>query len=250
MAHKWVDWLHQPLSSWGSPNASQRGTKSESTHNWAHWRRNRCLVEGPQRFTKGNRIRSGSQVGGLATSLVQSSGSPTLQRGGGIPKWPTIGEVATSPLPSWGSQMLQSCGENRKWPTNGRIGYINFPHAILGGSPTLHSGGTKSEAAHNWADWPWNRCRVEGPWRVPNILERGAKSEVARKWADWLLTHAVGGGGVRNTSQRGRGGSQVGHIHRYNLKRGGTKGLYPKFGVPCVLHQCFVVAKGKGPSKQ
>ena len=127
----------------GVPNASHRGTKSESTHNWAHWRRNRCRVEGPQRFTKGNRIRSGPQVGGLATSLVQSSGSPTLQRGGGIPKWPTIGEVATSPLPSRGSQMLQSCGQNRKWPTNGRIGYINFPRAILGGSPTLHNGGQK-----------------------------------------------------------------------------------------------------------
>ena len=45
----------------GVPNASQRGTKSEVAHKWAHWLHNPCLLGGPQRFTGGDQIRCGPQ---------------------------------------------------------------------------------------------------------------------------------------------------------------------------------------------
>ena len=51
--------------------------------------------------------------------------------------------------------MLQSGGLNWKWPTNGWIGYIN--PCRLGGVPNASQRGTKSEAAHKWANWLRNR---------------------------------------------------------------------------------------------
>ena len=49
------------------PSASERGVESEVAHLWARWLLNPCRLKGPLRFRAGGRIRSGPQVGKLAT---------------------------------------------------------------------------------------------------------------------------------------------------------------------------------------
>ena len=95
MAHKRARWLHTPGRLRGSPtllcgghnhkwptsgpggcitiaalgvtNASERGTKSEMGHQWAGCLHNARRLRGPQRFRAGDEIRSGPQVGRVAT---------------------------------------------------------------------------------------------------------------------------------------------------------------------------------------
>ena len=51
----------------GIPSASERGVESEVAHLWAKWLHNPCRLGGPLRFRAGGRIRSGQQVGKVAT---------------------------------------------------------------------------------------------------------------------------------------------------------------------------------------
>ena len=51
----------------GVPTASERGAESEVAHKWARWLHNPCRLGGPHRFRAGGRIRSGPQVGKVAT---------------------------------------------------------------------------------------------------------------------------------------------------------------------------------------
>ena len=192
----------------GIPTASERGAKSEVAHKWAKWLRHPCRLGDPHRFRAGGKIRSGPQVG----------------------------KVATPPLPSRGSPPLQSGGQNQKWRTSGQSGYVT---PAVSGSPALQSGGAKSEVAHLWAKWLRRPCRLGDPHRfraggeirsgplvgkvatpplpaqgspplrsggqnqkwptsgqsgyvtlaisgIPTASERGAKSEVAHLWAKWL----------------------------------------------------------------
>ena len=204
-------------------------------HKWARWLHNPCRLEGPHRFTTGGRIRSGPQVG----------------------------KVATEPLPPGGSPPLQSRGHNQKWPTSGQGGYIT---PAASGVPTASERGAESEVAHKWARWLHNPCRLGGPhhfpaggrirsgpqvgkvatepppprgspplqsggqnqkWPtsgqggyitpaasgVPTALERGAESEVAHKWARWLHNPCRLGGPHRFTAGgRIRSGPQVGKV--------------------------------------
>ena len=80
MAHKWVDWLHNPSSlgvpnapKWrtnsvvahkcerwlykpghlGVTNAAERGTKPVVAHKWVDWLHNPCCPGGPQCFSAG-----------------------------------------------------------------------------------------------------------------------------------------------------------------------------------------------------
>ena len=152
----------------GIPTASERGTKSEVAHKWAKWLPHPCRIGDPHRFRAGGKIRSGPQVG----------------------------KVATSPLPYRGSPPLQSGGQNQKWPTSGQSGYLT---PAVSGIPTASERGVKSEVAHKWAKWLPHPCRVgdphrfrargkirSGPQVIPTASQRGAKSEVAHKWAKWL----------------------------------------------------------------
>ena len=70
--------------------------ESEVAHKWATWLHNPCRLGDSQRFRAGSRMRSGPQVG----------------------------NVATKPLPSRGSRTLQSTVQNQKLPTSGQGGYI------------------------------------------------------------------------------------------------------------------------------
>ena len=150
VAHKWANWLPHPCRI-GSPTASERGAKSEVAHLWANWLPHPCRIGEPHRFRAGGKIRSGPQVG----------------------------KLATSPLPYWGAPPLHSGGEYQKWPTCGQIGYLT--PAVLG-SPTASERGAKSEVAHKWANWLPHPCRIGSP----TASERVAKSEVAHLWANWL----------------------------------------------------------------
>ena len=78
-------------AAYGVPSASQRGAQSEVAHKWARGLHNPCRLEGPLRFTAGGTIRSGPQVGKVATSPVPPMGSPPLHSGGHNQKWPTSG---------------------------------------------------------------------------------------------------------------------------------------------------------------
>ena len=236
MAHKWANWLPHPCGigephrlraggqnqKWrtsgqigyltpavsGSPTASERGAKSEVAHKWANWLPRPCRIGEPHRLRAGGKIRSGPQVG----------------------------KLATSPLPYQGAPPLQSGGQNQKWPTSGQIGYLT---PAVSGSPDASERGAKSEVAHKWANWLPHPCRIREPHRLraggkirsgpqvgklatsplpyqgapppqsggqnqkwptsgqfgyltpavsgsPTASERGAKSEVAHKWANWL----------------------------------------------------------------
>ena len=192
----------------GSPTASERGAKSEVAHRWAKWLPHPCRIGEPHRCRAGGKIKSGPQVG----------------------------KLATSPLPYRGPPPLQSGGQNQKWPTSGRNGYLT---PAASGSPTASERGSKAEVAHKWAKWLPHPCRIGDPHRFraggktksgpqvgkeatsplpyrgapslqsggqnqkwptsgqsgyltpavsgsPTAAERGAKSEVAHKWANWL----------------------------------------------------------------
>ena len=175
----------------GSPTAAERGAKSEVAHKWANWLPHPCRIGEPHRCRAGGRIRSGPQVGKLATSPLPYRGAPPLQSGGQNQKWPTsgqigyltpavsgspttaerggrirsgpqVGKLATSPLPYRGAPPLQSGGQNQKWPTSGQIGYLT---PAVSGSPTAAERGAKSEVAHKWANWLPHPCRIGEPHR-------------------------------------------------------------------------------------
>ena len=135
----------------GISTASERWAKSDVAHLWAKWLRHPCRLGDPHRFRAGGKIRSGPQVG----------------------------KVATSPLPSRGSPPLQSGGQNQKWPTCGLNGYVT---PAVSGIPTASERGAKSEVAHLWAKW----LRAPAVSGIPAASKRWAKSEVAHKWAKWL----------------------------------------------------------------
>ena len=115
VAHKWAKWLPHPcrigdphrfraggkITSGpqraprpyrGSPPLQSGGAKSEVAHKWAKWLPHPCRIGDPHRFTAGGKIRSGPQVGKVATSPLPYRGSPPLQSGGQNQKWPTSGQ--------------------------------------------------------------------------------------------------------------------------------------------------------------
>ena len=118
----------------GSPTASERGANSEVAHKWANWLPHPCRIGEPHRLRAGGKIRSGPQVG----------------------------KLATSPLPYRGAPPLQSGGQNQKWPTSGQSGYLT---PAVSGSPTASERGAKSEVAHKWANWLPHPCRIGEPHR-------------------------------------------------------------------------------------
>ena len=66
VAQKWARWLHNPCRL-GVPTALERAVESEVTHKWARWLHNPCGLGGPHRFRAGGKIKSGPQVGKVAT---------------------------------------------------------------------------------------------------------------------------------------------------------------------------------------
>ena len=186
----------------GIPTASERGAKSEVARKWAKWLPHPYHIGDPHRFRAGVKIRSE-----WAKRLPHPCriGDPHRCKAGGIRSGPQVGKMATSPLPYWGSPPLQSGGQNQKWPTSGQSGYLT---PAVSGIPTAAERLAKSEVAHKWAKWLPHPCRIGDPHRfraggqnqkwptsgqngyltpavsgIATASERGAKSEVAHKWA-------------------------------------------------------------------
>ena len=176
----------------GIPTASERGAKSEVAHKWAKWLPHPCRIGDPHRFRAGGKIRSGPQVG----------------------------KMATSPLPYRGSPPLQSGGQNQRWPTSGQSGYLT---PAASGIPTASERGAKSEVAHKWAKWLPLPFAVSG---IPTASERGAKSEVAHKWAKWLpLPCRIGDPHRFSAGGKIRSGPQVGKMATSPLPSRGSPPL-------------------------
>ena len=230
----------------GIPAAEERGAKSEVAHKWANCLPHPCRIGDPRRFRAGGKIRSGPQVG----------------------------KLATSPLPYRGSPPLQSGGQNQKWPTSGQIGYLT---PAVSGIPAAAERGAKLEVAHKWANWLPHPCRIGDPRRcraggkirsgpqvgklatsplpyrgspplrsggqnqkwptsgqigyltpavsgIPAAAERGAKLEVAHKWANWL-PHPCRIGDARRCRAGGkiRSGPKVGKLATSPLPYRGSR---------------------------
>ena len=175
----------------GIPTASERGAKSEVAHKWANWLPHPCRIQDPDRFRVGGKIRSGPQVGKVATSTLPYRGSPLLQSRGGNQKWPTSGPIgyltpAVSGIPTtserraksevahkWAKWLPHPCGlgeprrfraggKNRSGPQVGKLATSRLPYR---GSPPLQNGGQKSEVAHKWAMWLRHPCCIGDPHR-------------------------------------------------------------------------------------
>ena len=193
----------------GIPAAAERGAKSEVAHKWAKLLPHPCRIGDPHRFRAGGKIRSGPQVG----------------------------KVATSPLPYRGSPTLQSGGQNRKWPTSGQSGYLT---PAVSGIPTAAERGAKSEVAHKRAKWLPQPCRIGDPHR----FRAGAKSKVAHKWANWLPhpcrigdpLRFKAGGKIRNVQKKG--GNATSPLHCGGSIAKGTKSKVAELGARTKLCMC------------
>ena len=220
-----------PLPYRGSPPLHSGGAKSEVANKWAKWLPHPCRIGDPHRFRAGGKIRSGPQVGKMATSPMPYRGSPPLQSGGQNQKWPTrgengylthavsriptasehgskirsgplVGKMATSPLPYRGSPPLHSGGQNQKWPTCGQNGYLTL---AVSGIPTASERGAKSEVAHLWAKWLPHPCRIGDP---HHFTAGGQNQKWPTSGQNGYLTPAVSG--IPTASERGAK-SEVAH---------------------------------------
>ena len=203
----------------------------------------------PTASERGDRIRSGPQVGKVATSPLPPGGSPPLQSGGtesGVAhKW---ARWLHHPCRLGGSHRFKAGGQNQNWPTSGQGGYITPAASRVptplergdririgpqvgkvatsplppGGSPPLggRSGGTKSELAHKWARWLHHPCRLGGPQRV---TAGGQNQNWPSSGQGGYITPAASG--VPTASERGdrmRIGPQVGKVATSPLPPGGS----------------------------
>ena len=163
----------------GISTASERGAKSEVAHKWARWLHHPCRLGDPHRFRAGGKIRSGPQMGKVATSPLPPRGSPPLQSGGQHQKWPINGQGGYITPAASGIPAASERGQNQKWPINGQGGYIT---PAASGIPSASGGGQNQK-------WPINGQGgyiTPAASGIPSASERGAKSEVAHKWARWL----------------------------------------------------------------
>ena len=133
VAHKGARWLYNPCRL-GVPTASKRGAESEAPHKWARWLHNTCRLGVPTASKRGAKSEVAHKWARWLHNPRQFEGSPPLQSG----------------------------GQNLKWPISGQGGYIT---PAASGVPTASERGAESEAAHKWARWLHNPCRLGGPHR-------------------------------------------------------------------------------------
>ena len=146
-------------------------------HKWARWLHNPCGLGGPHHFGAGVTIRSGPQVGKVATPPLPPKGSPPLESGWQNQKWPTSGEGGYITPAAWGVPTASEReGECRGGPQVRNVATLILPPR---GFPPPQSGGQNQR----W--YPSGRGGYITPaaWGVPTASERGAGSEVAHKWA-------------------------------------------------------------------
>ena len=170
-----------PLPPRGSPPLKSRGAKSEVAHKWARWLHHPCRLGDPHRVRAGGRIRSGPQVGKVATSPLPPRGSPLLKSRGAksevAHKW---ARWLHHPCRLGDPHRFKAGGQNQKWPTSGHGGYIT-PAAL--GIFTASKQGGKIRSGPQVGNLGTSPLPPRGS---PPLQSRGAESEVAHKWARWL----------------------------------------------------------------
>ena len=146
-AHLWQDGYITPAAP-GIPTASKRGAKSEVAHKWSEWLHNPCRLGVPHRLRAGGKIRSGPQVGKMATQPLPPRGSPPPQSGGQNQKWPTSGQggYITNPCRIRDPHRLKAGGKIKSGPQVRKMATQPTPAAL--GIPTASERGAKSEVAH------------------------------------------------------------------------------------------------------
>ena len=245
----------------GIPAASERGAKSEVADLWRKWLPYPCRLEDPHRFRPGGKIRSGPQVGKVATSPLPSRGSPPLQSGGQIQTWPTCGQngyvtPAVSGIPAasergaksevadlWAKWLPYPCrlGDPHRFRPGGNIrsgeqvGKVATSPLPSRGFPPLRSGGQNQK----WPTRGQNGYVTPAVSGIPAASERGAKSEVAHLWAKWLR-HPCRLGDPHRFRAGGKiiRGPQVGKVATSPLpsrgspplQRGGQNQKWPTYG--------------------
>ena len=146
VAHLWAKWLRHPCPL-GDPHRCRARGKIRSGPLVGKMATSPLPSRGSPPLQSGgqNQKWPTSRQSGYVTPAV--SGIPTsAEPGGEIRSGPQVGKMATSPLPSRGSPPLQSGGQNQKWPTCGQKGYVT---PAVSGIPTASRRGAKSEVAHN-----------------------------------------------------------------------------------------------------
>ena len=190
-AHVWVDWRRHPFR-WGGPQRFKAGDEIKTrpicgrigyvtvpfgespslhsgrqnqkwAHVWAHWLRHPCRLEGPQRFTTGDKMRSGPTCGWICYVTPAVLRSPTLQSGGQNQKWAHVWRIG------YVTPAVLRVPIASKWGTKPKLG------PYVGGlatsplpsrwSPSLHGGKQNQNWAHMWADWLHHPYRLGGPHR-------------------------------------------------------------------------------------
>ena len=204
MAHEWAKWLRHPCRL-GDPHRFRAGEKSEVAQLWAKWLCHPYRLGDPHRCRAGGGgMRSGPQVGKVATSPLPSQGIATAAERGRNQKWPTYGHKWLRHPAVSGSPPLAERGKNQKWQTCGQSGYVT---PAVSGIPTCFRAGEKSEVAHLWAKWLRHPCRLGGS---PPLQSGGGGNQ---KWPTCAqrgyVTPAVSG--IPTASERG-GKSEVAHI--------------------------------------
>ena len=207
MAHLWARWLRQPCRP-GDHHTSRSGSKIRSDPLVSKVATSPLLFGYPNRFRAGNRIRSGLLVGTVATSPLPCRGSPPLQSGVQIQKWPTCGQggyvtPAVSWIPTaaerwvksevahlWARWLHRPCllgdlnrfragGKVRSGPPVSKVATSALPSR---GSSPLQSEGRNQK----WLTYGQSCYVTPAVSGVSTASERGAKSEVAHLRATWL----------------------------------------------------------------
>ena len=125
------------------------GENPQEAENWADWLHKPYRLRGPQHFGEGEQNQKRPTNGQIDYITPTVEGSPALL--GGV--------------------------QSQKWPTNGQIGHITL--ALLGVTNTLQQG-TKSEVAHERADWLQTPCLVSGPQSFTTGAGAGSGPQVGR----------------------------------------------------------------------
>ena len=164
---------------WGIPNASKGGTKSEVAHKWADWLHHQCCLGGPRYFKAGDKIKSGSQVGLLATSS--------------LPQHPTIPPIPLESRDAWCAKV--ACTLHSSNPGRWRLMQSWLHHLAF-------------TEAQKWVELLPNTCVLGGP-KTGDEIRSGCVTPAflgARNWAELLCKPCVlGGPAKRGQNHHSRG---------------------------------------------
>ena len=160
--HKWARWLDNPCCL-GGPHRVKAGGRNRSGPQVGKVATKPLPPGGSPPLQSGGQNQKWPTIGQRGYITPNSWGVPIAsQRAGRVRSGPEVGQVARKPLPPWGSPPLQSGGQIQKWPTSGQGGYITPAAWGVSGASKR---GAESEVARKWARWLHNPCRLGGPHR-------------------------------------------------------------------------------------